>query len=441
MASYVFHPLIWNIFEINIFPTEIFITAIVLIILLLFSALISGSEVAFFSLSPVQKKRIESNSNSRNKKINALLKIPERLLATILIGNNFVNVGIVILSSYFFSTIIDFNDNKTLEFIFHVVVITFLILLFGEIIPKVFATQYALKFVKFMVYPLSFLEYLFRPASNLLINSTSFIQKRLLKRRKDISIHELSHAIELTSEEIVEEKEMLEGIVKFSNIDVEEIMCARVDIAAIEYKTEFAKLKSEIVEMGFSRIPVYNENLDNIRGIIYIKDLISHIHEKSNFHWQKLIRPPYFVPESKKINQLLTEFKNHKNHLAIVVDEYGGTSGLITMEDILEEIVGDIQDESDINEKNYEKQSDGSYIFNGKLQLNDFYKIFDIDENSFDEIKGDADSLAGLLLEVKGEIPSKYEKIKLKNFKFKIMSVDKRRIKRIKVSHKNSKNE
>ncbi|MDQ2177479.1 gliding motility-associated protein GldE [Marinifilum sp. D714] len=401
-----------------------------MVLLLFCSALISGSEVALFSLSPQQISDIEAEENQKNRRLLKLLRMPEELLATILIGNNFVNVGIVILSSFITNSIVDFSNAPTIGFLVQVVIITFLLLLFGEIIPKVYATQTSVRFSKFMAFPLFYMEKIFRPMSVILIKSTSIVNKRISKRQ-NISMGDLSQALELTADEITEEMEILEGIVNFGNINVVEIMKSRVDVVAIDVRTGFGKLKSILIDSGYSRIPVYDGTFDNVRGILYVKDLLPHHHKPNTFRWQSIIRPPFYVPETKKINDLLEEFQTQKNHMAIVVDEYGGTSGIITMEDILEEIIGDITDESDEEKETYTLEKDGTYLFEGKTLLNDFFKITEIDSDLFEDIKGDADTLAGLLLEMKGEIPQKKEEFSHQNFKFIVEAVDNRRIKKI----------
>ncbi|WP_321517051.1 gliding motility-associated protein GldE [Marinifilum fragile] len=406
------------------------ISLLVMVLLLFCSALISGSEVALFSLSPQQISDIEAEENHKNRKLLKLLRMPEELLATILIGNNFVNVGIVILSSFITNSIVDFSNAPTIGFLVQVVIITFLLLLFGEIIPKVYATQTVVRFSKFMAFPLFYMEKIFRPMSVILIKSTSIVNKRISKKQ-NISMGDLSQALELTADEISEEMEILEGIVNFGNINVVEIMKSRVDVVAIDVRTGFGKLKSILIDSGYSRVPVYDGTFDNVRGILYVKDLLPHHHKPNTFRWQSIIRPPFYVPETKKINDLLEEFQTQKNHMAIVVDEYGGTSGIITMEDILEEIIGDITDESDEEKETYTIEKDGTYLFEGKTLLNDFFKITDVDSDIFEDIKGDADTLAGLLLEMKGEIPQKKEEFLHQNFKFIVEAVDNRRIKKI----------
>ncbi|NOU61479.1 gliding motility-associated protein GldE [Marinifilum sp. JC070] len=401
-----------------------------MVLLLFCSALISGSEVALFSLSPQQISGIEAEENQKNRRLLKLLRMPEELLATILIGNNFVNVGIVILSSFITNSIVDFSNAPTIGFLVQVVIITFLLLLFGEIIPKVYATQTSVKFSKFMAFPLYYMEKIFRPMSAILIKSTSIVNKRISKKQ-NISMGDLSQALELTADEMSDEMEILEGIVNFGNINVVEVMKSRVDVVAIDVRTGFGKLKSILIDSGYSRIPVYDGTFDNVKGILYVKDLLPHHHKPNTFRWQSIIRPPYYVPETKKINDLLEEFQTQKNHMAVVVDEYGGTSGIITMEDILEEIIGDITDESDEEKETFTLEKDGTYVFEGKTLLNDFFKITELDSDLFEDIKGDADTLAGLLLEIKGEIPQKKEEFSHQEFKFIVEAVDNRRIKKI----------
>ena len=398
--------------------------------LIVASALISGSEVAFFSLKPAMLKEIKKSKTSNSKKIIKLLIHPEKLLATILISNNIINVGIVILSSTLSDQIFNFNNNKIFEFLFKIIVITFILLLFGEVIPKVYATRYEKQFAEFMAVPLSILSKIFSPLSRVLIGSTTIIQKRI-KTSNSISINELSDALDLTQdEELKEDEKILKGIVNFVNINTSAIMKPRVDVTSIDIREDFKLVLEMIVETGYSRIPVHDKSLDNIRGVLYAKDLLPHIH-KSTFRWQSLIRPPYFVPETKKINDLLAEFQAQKNHMAIVIDEYGGSSGIVTLEDVLEEIVGEINDEFDEEEKNYKIIAKDEYEFDGKILLQDFYKIIEVDEDVFSEIKGDADTLAGLILEIKGEIPEINDIIEFENFNFKIISVNNRRIKEI----------
>lgn len=402
-------------------------------ILLVCSALISGSEVAFFSLSPKEILDFSDKKDNASAAATKLLNKPQELLATILVSNNFINIGIVILSTYAINSIVDFGNSVVLGFLIQIVLITFLLLLFGEIIPKVYANQLSYKFTHFMATPLNFLSIAFKPITIILVSSTKFIDKRIQKK-PNFSADDLSGALELTSESLAEEKGLLKGIIEFKNTEVSEIMCPRVDVLALDINTKFSVVLRQLIEAGYSRIPVYLKSFDNVKGILYIKDLLPHIHKNDSFHWQSLIRPPYYVPEKKKINDLLEELQTDKTHMAIVVDEYGGTSGIITMEDIIEEIVGDISDEFDDDQEGYTKINDNNFLFEGKTLLNDFYKILEVEWSIFDEIKGDADTLAGLILEIKGEFPALYDKIKYKQFTFSIEELDKRRIVKIKTT-------
>ena len=411
------------------------IAALLCVVILLFgSAMISGSEVAFFSLSPSDLSYLEEKKSKRSKIILRSLKSPERLLATILITNNFINVGIVIISAFIMNTLVHLDNSPILEFLIQVVIITFILLLFGEILPKLYANQFSVSFAQFMIYPIKGFEKIFYPISSFLILSTSIVKRKLSAKKRNISMDDLSEALELAADDIADEKDILESIVKFGNIDVSEIMTPRIDIAAIDIKTKLQELVTILIDYGYSRIPVYSENIDNIKGILYIKDLLPHFHKSNTFSWQTLIRPLYYVPDNKKIDDLLREFQTKKIHMAIVVDEYGGTSGIITLEDIIEEIVGEIVDESDEDEMTYQQLDDQNWLFDGKVFLNDFLKIINMPDDIFDEIKGDADTLAGLILEQKGEMPKHGEKIVIRDILFTIESVDKRRIKQIKVT-------
>lgn len=423
----------WNV-QFHPLTLGIAISILVVLLLLLCSALISGSEVACFSLTASDKQKLNKKGKT-NERVRKNLEHPEKLLATILVTNNFVNVGIIILTAFIANNLVTIVNAPVLEFIFQVVLITFFLLLFGEIIPKVYASHFALRFAKFMALPLNTLEKIFRPINALLIHSTGFVNRRLQKHKKYISIDEISQALELTSDqELSEEKDILEGIVKFGNKDVSEIMRPRVDVVSIDIKAGFMEVLQVINESGFSRIPIYIDSFDNVSGILYIKDILPHSHKTNSFKWQTLIRAPFYVPDTKNISSLLGEFQKKKIHLAIVVDEYGGTSGIVTLEDILEEIVGDITDEFDEEESFFSKVSENEYVFDAKVLLGDFYKVVNCDDTVFDEIKGDADTLAGLILEIKGEIPALREKIKCKQFMFTIDEVDNRRIKQIRVS-------
>jgi putative hemolysin len=434
----MFKAIYWNI-QFQPFTSGMAICLVVILILLLFSALISGSEVAYFSLSPAEKQKISITSTKKYTYIQKNLESPEQLLATLLVANNFVNVGTVIFSSFTINNIVDFSKEPILGFIIQIFAISLLIVLFGEIIPKVYSTNHALKFARFMAVPLHYTIKIFRPLNSILIFSSSFIDHRIHAYNNHISVDELSQALELTSQtDLTEDTDILKGIVKFGNKSVAEIMRSRVDAVSIDIDSSYSKIMSMITETGFSRIPVFSETFDNIKGILYIKDLLPHVHKGASFRWQSIIRPPFYVPETKKIDDLLEEFQKNKVHMAIVVDEYGGTSGIVTLEDVLEEIVGEITDEFDEEEKFYTKISETKYLFDGKTMLNDFYKVLGLEESVFDDIKGEADTLAGLILELKGEIPAKDDTIYCKNYVFTIEAVDNRRIKQIKVDIKNT---
>jgi len=427
-------PLSWGFYAYP-FTATVVIGLIAIALLLILSALISGSEVAYFSLSPGDRQKL--TKNKKDQKVIQNLNNPEKLLATILVSNNFVNIAIVVLGSYITSLLFDFSHSQVIGFIVQVVIITFLILFFGEILPKVYATHYPLAFARFMAYPLSSLEKIFRPVNSILIHSTTFVNRKLKKKQKEISMDEISQALVLTSEnEISDEKEILEGIVRFGNKSVAEIMKPRVDVVAINIRARFDEVLEVIDKTGYSRMPVYSESFDNIKGILYIKDLLPYTEKDASFNWQNLLRPPFYVPETRKIKSLLEDFQKNKVHLAIVVDEYGGSSGIVTLEDVLEEIVGDIADEFDEDEHFYSRLGDGKYLFDGKTSLIDFCKVTDTDETLFDDVKGDADTLAGLILELKGEFPALNEKINCKNFQFTIEAITKRRIKQIRVETK-----
>jgi putative hemolysin len=412
---------------------------LVVILLLLISALVSGSEVAYFSLVPAELDKIQNSKSRASRIAESLLKHPDRLLATILITNNFVNVGIVILSSFITSSLFNFGGNQLIEVLVKVVVITFLILFFSEVLPKVYANKYAMAFALFTAPGLLFFAKVFKPLSLMLISSTNVVNKRLLKKKGNLSMDELSDALELTEGALSEERKILQGIVKFGNIDVNDIMCPRVDVISIEKGASYSELLKLVRNSGYSRIPVYEDTFDEVKGILYIKDLLPHLDKNSSFEWTTLIRPPFFVPESKKINDLLREFQLEHIHMAIVVDEYGGTSGIVTLEDILEEIVGEISDESDAEELSYKIIDENNIVFEGKVLLNDFYKITNVEDDIFDEVKGDADTLAGLILELRGEFPKKDDKLAYKNFIFHVKEVDQRRIKLIHVTIKRRK--
>ena len=408
--------------------------AVLAAILLIFSGFASGSEIAFFSLSPNDINELEESSSERDQLILSLREDSERTLATILITNNLVNVTIIMLCNYFFDHVVHFGNAVWLQFVVITVLLTFLLLLFGEIMPKVYCGQHALAVCRTFCGTISFLSKLFRPLSGILLRSGILAGKVVQKENHVLSVDDLEQALELTDEdELKDEKNMLEGIVRFGDETAKEVMTSRQDIVDLDFRSKFPDVIQCIVENNYSRIPVYQDSIDNIRGILYIKDLLPHLSKPATFRWQSLIRPPYFVPETKKIDELLREFQENKVHIAIVVDEFGGTSGLITMEDILEEIVGEINDEYDEEEKTYVRINANTYVFEGKTLLSDFFKILDLDDETFEEVGGDADSLAGLLLEIKGDFPELHERIDFGNFTFEVTELDEHRISKIKV--------
>jgi len=424
---------IFNEVELHLFDIRVFSCLLIVFILLVCSAFISGAEVAFFSLSPSEIEDIEKDK--KHLEVIGLLQKPNLLLATILIANNFINIAIVILSAYVTSIAITFPENSSLEFIFQIVIVTSLLVLFGEITPKIYANNNAKKFSLMMVMPLKLLQHLFSPLSYLLVSTTNFIDKRLAQKQKEVSLEDISKALDLTEKESKEqERRILRSIVEFGNTDVKEVMKSRVDVLAIEQHTVFTEVIKKIVSSGFSRIPVFKEQFDNVLGILYIKDLIPFLNKGDEFEWIKLCRPAYYVPETKMINDLLKEFQLKKNHIAIVVDEYGGTSGIVTLEDVLEEIVGEINDEFDADDNIYSKLDDHNYIFEGKISLIDFLKIVKGEVDYFDDIKGESDSLAGLVLEVEGKILTIGEVCNIQPYTMLVESADNRRIKRLKVT-------
>ena len=414
--------------------TGAIIAGVLACVLLIFSGYASGSEIAFFSLSPNDLNDLDEEKNDCDRKIKALREESERTLATILITNNLVNVTIIMLANYFIAHVIDFGMAYWLEFVVITIFLTFLLLLFGEIMPKVYAGQHVLAFCRFSAPGIIALRRIFYPLSSVLLRSGMLAEKVVQKENHVLSVDDLEQALELTDEnELKEEKNMLEGIVRFGDETAKEVMTSRQDVVDLDFRTSFADVLKCVVENNYSRIPVYQGSIDNIRGILYIKDLLPHLSKPSNFRWQSLIRPPYFVPETKKIDDLLRDFQENKVHIAIVVDEFGGTSGIITLEDILEEIVGEINDEYDDEEKPYTRINANTYVFEGKTLLSDFFKILDLDDETFEEVQGDADSLAGLLLEIKGDFPELHERIDFQNFTFEVTELDGHRISKIKV--------
>ena len=415
-------------------PSAGAIFAIVLAgLLLLVSGFASGSEIAFFSLSPSDLNELDPEKNKSDANIEKLRADSERTLATILITNNLVNVTIIMLCNYFFASVVTFGA-PWLEFVCITVVLTFLLLLFGEIMPKIFCGEHALAVCRAFSGPILLLRRLFYPLSSILMSTSVLTQRVVQKESHVLSVDDLEQALELTDKtELKEEQNMLEGIVRFGDETVKEVMTSRQDIVDLDFHSTFQEVIQSIVENNYSRIPVYQESIDNVRGILYIKDLLPHLTKPATFRWQSLIRPPYFVPETKKIDDLMRDFQENKVHIAIVVDEFGGTSGLVTLEDILEEIVGEINDEYDEEEKNYVRINANTYVFEGKTLLSDFYKILKLDDDIFEEVEGDADTLAGLLLELKGDFPKLHERFNYRQFKFEIVEIDGHRISKIKV--------
>ena len=408
-----------------------------IIILLSISALMSAAESAFFSLPLKSREELKKSTSLRDKIVLQIYDKPKKLLATILIINNLANIGIVLLSEVIAYQELDFNANPLLAFLIQVVAVTFLILLFSEVIPKVFANQHALLVARFMAFPISVLEKVASPLSYLLIQSTAFIDSKIKKKTQVISVADLSQALDLTnSTDMPEhEKKILKGIVKFGQVSVKQIMSPRMDVTALEYTAPFDKLIQIIHASGYSRIPIYKQTIDKIVGILSVKDLLSHINGNNNFKWQELIREPFFVPENKKNDDLLKEFQHRKIHMAVVVDEYGGTSGIVTLEDVIEEIVGEINDEFDDDDLIYSKLDENNFVFEGKVSLSDLSRKLNMDVGIFELPSGkEVDTLAGFLIEYTGTIPKKGEEIKYKDYIFTVESADNRKIKRVKIT-------
>ncbi|GAB3709665.1 gliding motility-associated protein GldE [Flavobacterium koreense] len=397
--------------------------------------MVAASEVALFSLTPKNISDLEQKNPSKAIVVNQMLSKPKKLLATILVANNFLHISIVILFSFSLDEVFSTIASPLLKFIVEVVLVTFLILLFGEVLPKVYASRNNIKFASFIAYPLSLLDKLLSPISLPMRAFTNFIQEKLGKQKTNFSVDQLSQALELTSTDDTsqEEQKLLEGIVSFGNTDTKQVMSPRIDLFALDIEETFAEIFPKIVEKGYSRIPVYRDNIDHIEGVLFIKDLIPHINKKE-FDWKTLLREPFFVPENKKLDDLLKDFQGMKSHLAIVVDEYGGTSGIVSLEDVIEEIVGDISDEFDDENINFSQIDDRNYLFEGKINLKDFYRIIDVDEDLFEIRKGEAETLAGFILEILGNFPKKGQKIQFENCLFTIEVVDKKRVKQIKVT-------
>ena len=402
--------------------------------LLLCSAFVSASEIAFFSLTPADLNEVEDCKHPSDSKILDLRDHNERLLATILISNNLVNVAIIMLLNYFFMQLVDFGAAQWMEFLFMTVLLTFLLLLFGEIAPKIYSAQHTLSFCRFAAPALTVLNKVWYPLSTVLIRSKVVTERLISHDTQALTVDDLEKAMELTDKkDIAQESSMLQGIIRFGGEMAREVMTPRMDLVDLEIGTPYSEVLQCIVTNNYSRIPVYKGTQDNIKGVLYTKDLLPHLGKPANFRWQSLIRPPSFVPETKMIDDLLREFQTNKVHIAIVVDEFGGTSGIVTMEDIIEEIVGEINDEYDEEERCYVRLNQNTYIFEAKTLLTDFSRILEIDDDLFEDVEGEAETLAGLLLEIKGDFPTLDERINYKNFTFQVVEMDERRIVKIKV--------
>ena len=415
--------------------TDLLFGFLAIFILLCCSALVSGAEVAYFSLTPKDIDECAQESPDTTEIITALLKKPKKLLATLLVAINFINIAIVILFSFIGKNLFAAIASPLLKFIVEVILVTFVILLFGEVLPKVYASRNNIKFAKFFAYPLSLLDKLLSPVSLPMRALTIFLHEKLGKQKSNFSINQLSQALELTSSEDTshDEQKILEGIVSFGNTDTKQVMSPRIDIFALEITETFADIFPKISDKGYSRIPVYRDSIDHVEGVLFVKDLLPHIGKKE-FDWKTLVREPFFVPENKKLDNLLKDFQSMKSHLAIVVDEYGGTSGLVSLEDVIEEIVGDISDEFDDDNISYSQIDDKNFLFEGKINLKDFYRIIEVDEELFENRKGEAETLAGFILEALGNFPRKGQKINFDKCRFTIEAIDKKRIKQIKVT-------
>lgn len=418
-----------------IIDTNLVFGFVAIFVLLFCSAMVAGAEVALFSLSQKDIDDTLQENPSKGKIISKLLEKPKKLLATLLVASNFSNIGVVILFLFIGKNLFSAVTSPFLKFSIEVIIVTFLILLFGEVLPKVYASRNNIKFAKWVAYPVAVLDKLLSPISLPMRKVTIYLHNKLGKQKTNFSVDQLSQALELTDsdESSSDEQKILEGIVSFGNTDAKQVMSPRMDIFALEIEENFATIYSKIVEKGFSRIPVYRDNIDQIEGVLFVKDLLRHL-DKEEFDWKTLIREPFFIPENKKIDNLLKDFQNMKSHLAIVVDEYGGTSGLVSLEDIIEEIVGDISDEFDGENVNFSRIDDKNYLFEGKTNLKDFYRIIDVNEELFESTKGEAETLAGFILEILGNFPKIDQKIAFENCTFTIEAVDKKRIKQIKVT-------
>lgn len=406
-----------------------------IVLFLLTSAMVSAAEVALFSLSQKDMNDLYESDSTKATMLSKLLQRPKKLLATILVANNFSHIGVVIIFSFVGETLFASIASPVVKFMVEVLTVTFLILLFGEVLPKVYASRNNIAFSKWIVTPLTVLDTILSPISFPMRRITDYLQDKLGQQKANISVDQLSQALELTSSEDTssEEQKLLEGIVSFGNTDTKQVMSPRIDVFGLEITEPFAEIYPKIVDKGYSRIPVYKDNIDHIEGILFVKDLIPHIHRK-DLDWVSLIREPFFVPENKKLDDLLKDFQRMKSHLAVVVDEYGGTSGLVSLEDVIEEIVGDISDEFDDENINYSQIDDKNYLFEGKINLKDFYRIVEVDEVAFENRKGEAETLAGFILELLGNFPKKGQKIHFSTVMFTVEMVDKKRVKQLKVT-------
>ncbi|MEP0367875.1 MAG: gliding motility-associated protein GldE [Cyclobacteriaceae bacterium] len=416
-----------------------------ILVLLFLSGLISGSEVAFFSLSHQQVQQVRASDNKKDKFISLLVSDPKRLLANILILNNLINIFIITISTFATWRLVGSKDAGGIVIVALTATITILIIFFGEIVPKVYANHNNLSFARFSAPLLNFSGKILRPVAWLLMSISNVIESRIEKKGYNLSVDEINHALEITAdkEEVTaEEKDMLKGIVNFSTLSVKQVMKSRIDVIAVDVESDFHELMDVVNKTGFSRIPVYEETVDKIEGVLYIKDLLPHLHKDEDFNWQSLLRPGFFIPESKKIDGLLKDFQEKQVHMAIVIDEYGGTSGLITLEDVIEEIVGEINDEfDDERDVAFNKLDNNTFVFEGKTSLNDFCKITNIDLSVFDNVKGDSESLGGLLLEMHTKLPNAGEKVRYGSFVFTVVAVDQKRIKRVRVFIEQKKND
>ena len=420
---------------INTIDTHLILGLLAIVVLLFFSALISGAGVALLSLSQKEVDCLSQENNSKGKIIAKLLEKPKKLLATLMIANNFLNISIILFFAFIGENIFEAISNPFLKLTVEIIIIAFLILLFAEVLPKVYASRNHVKFAKNIVFPIAFLDKLLSPISLPLRAFTIYLHNKLGKQKTNFSVDQLSQALEMTTSEDTssEEQKILEGIVSFGNTDTKQVMSPRIDIFALEITEPFIEICPKIIEKGFSRIPVYRDNIDQIEGVLYVKDLLPHINT-NEYDWNSLLREAFFVPENKKLDNLLKDFQSMKSHLAIVVDEYGGTSGLVSLEDVIEEIVGDISDEFDDEHINFSQIDDKNYLFEGKINLKDFYRIIDVDEELFENKKGEAETLAGFILEILGNFPKKNQKIAFENCLFTVETVDQKRVKQIKVT-------